>query len=783
MTVEVKTDQFPKETSWNIKNANGTILVNRGNYTLPQSLYTLSYCLPAGCYTFNISDTYGDGILSVGYFKVLQGTTVLLNNNPFNTIGNFSFCLGNITTPTCIDGIKNGNETGIDCGGSCPACPTCSDGIKNGNETGVDCGGSCPACPTCSDGIKNGNETGIDCGGSCPACPTCFDGIMNGNETAIDCGGNCTSCPTCSDGIKNGNETAIDCGGSCQPCLSCINMTLEIRTDQFPTETSWNLKNGVGTTVASGGNYVSAHTLFTYTYCLPPGCYTFKISDSYGDGILSPGYFKISEGTKVFFNNNAFASFANLNFCLGTTPAPTCTDGIKNGNEIGVDCGGSCPACPTCTDGIKNGNETGVDCGGSCPACPTCTDGIKNGNETGVDCGGSCPACPTCTDGIKNGNETGIDCGGSCLACPTCTDGIKNGSETGLDCGGSCPACPTCTDGIKNGNETGIDCGGNCPSCASCINMTVEVRTDQYPTETTWNIKNANGTIVASGGNYTLPNTLNIHSYCLPIGCYSFNISDIFGDGILSPGYFRVLQGTTVLLNNNTFTTASSFNFCLINIPVPTCTDGIKNGNETAIDCGGSCPTCPPCINTTVEIRTDQFPNETSWNIKNASGTILAYGGNYTLLHTLNLNTYCLPLGCYTFHISDSFGDGILSPGYFRVLQGTTVLLNNNPFNTQANLNFCLTNSGNLQPESEFRTDKFAKSGILILPNPTKNMVSIITEEQILKIQLYNLSGQMLLVQPTLHENKLDLSSLIDGVYIIQVQTEKDIYMDRLIKM
>jgi glucose/arabinose dehydrogenase len=37
---------------------------------------------------------------------------------------------------------------------SCSATtqPTCSDGIKNGSETGVDCGGSCPACPTgCAD--------------------------------------------------------------------------------------------------------------------------------------------------------------------------------------------------------------------------------------------------------------------------------------------------------------------------------------------------------------------------------------------------------------------------------------------------------------------------------------------------------------------------------------------------------------------------------------------------------------------------------------------------------
>lgn len=65
----------------------------------------------------------------------------------------------------------------------------------------------------------------------------------------------------------------------------------------------------------------------------------------------------------------------------------------------------------------------------SCGGCssppnprPSCTDGVQNGNETGMDCGGlDCPPCPlppSCTDGIKNGDETGIDCGGA--NCPTC---------------------------------------------------------------------------------------------------------------------------------------------------------------------------------------------------------------------------------------------------------------------------------------------------------------------------------------------------------------------------
>ena len=56
----------------------------------------------------------------------------------------------------------------------------------------------------------------------------------------------------------------------------------------------------------------------------------------------------------------------------------------------------------------------------------TCTDGIQNGDETGIDCGGSsCTACPTCDDGVQNGDETGIDCGGSCSTCLVGAQGTK----------------------------------------------------------------------------------------------------------------------------------------------------------------------------------------------------------------------------------------------------------------------------------------------------------------------------------------------------------------------
>lgn len=82
-----------------------------------------------------------------------------------------------------------------------------------------------------------------------------------------------------------------------------------------------------------------------------------------------------------------------------------------------------------CKNGIKDGKEQAVDCGGDCAPCDSavllsCGDGIQNNQEEGIDCGGDCGPCPTCTDGIKNGAETGIDCGGPCVPCPCISIGV-----------------------------------------------------------------------------------------------------------------------------------------------------------------------------------------------------------------------------------------------------------------------------------------------------------------------------------------------------------------------
>jgi hypothetical protein len=130
-------------------------------------------------------------------------------------------CVGGLcASPTCTDGVKNENETDVDCGGVCPPCAPGKDcNVAADCQSDVCTGGVCQPA-TCVDGVKNGGETDVDCGG--PTCPAC--GVGHQCASDYDCAsGVCVAgvcqAPTCNDGVRNGAETGVDCGGGvCPPC-------------------------------------------------------------------------------------------------------------------------------------------------------------------------------------------------------------------------------------------------------------------------------------------------------------------------------------------------------------------------------------------------------------------------------------------------------------------------------------------------------------------------------------------------------------------------------------
>ena len=67
------------------------------------------------------------------------------------------------------------------------------------------------------------------------------------------------------------------------------------------------------------------------------------------------------------------------------------------------------------------------------------------------------------------------------------------------------------------------------------------------------------------------------------------------------------------------------------------------------------------CEDATIQINLDQYPSETSWEIKDTSGNVLFYHGSYagTPFYQPQVYTLCLPVGPLEFTIFDLYGDGL----------------------------------------------------------------------------------------------------------------------------
>jgi len=138
------------------------------------------------------------------------------------------------------------------------------------------------------------------------------------------------------------------------------------------------------------------------------------------------------------------------------------------------------------------------------------------------------------------------------------------------------------------------------PGCDDNL-VDVSITFDNYPEETSWQITNSAGSVVASGGTYGSQadgSTLSI-DVCLVDGCYDFTINDAYGDGICcayGSGSYSVTNNGNSLASGGSFTSSETTNFCVGGGgPTPTCSDGIQNQGETGVDCGGPCAACPTC--------------------------------------------------------------------------------------------------------------------------------------------------------------------------------------------
>jgi hypothetical protein len=395
--------------------------------------------------------------------------------------------------------VKDGNETDLDCGGSCDA--KCNDYKScTGN---ADClSGLCQnfQCKpgTCSNGAKDGDESDVDCGGSCQPCVAgkacgkvadcassfCADGVCCNAK----CDGICEACTKAKTGLADGacnavpngadpdNECAQDAASTCKQNGFCNGQRACAKYDAATecvaascasgTQTNSSKCDGKGAcpaaTTQSCGQYI----------CGANACKTACTADAdciSGDFCENPGAngvckAKLAVGSACSGNNQCTGNACVDGFCCNTP------------------CSGECQACSAAKTGGSNGTCAPVQAGQD-PDNECADQGAASCGTTGV-CGGqnACAKYAVNTEceaaKCSNGNALSArkcDGAGTCQAATSTACGAY--ACVNASCNATCSVDGDCSSGNwcdQSGDpdvcKAKLDAGAPCTDDKQCKN-------------------------------------------------------------------------------------------------------------------------------------------------------------------------------------------------------------------------------------------------------------------------------------------------------------------------
>jgi hypothetical protein len=174
----------------------------------------------------------------------------------------------------------------------------------------------------------------------------------------------------------------------------------------------------------------------------------------------------------------------------------------------------------------------------------------------------------------------------------------------------------------------------------------------------------------------------------------------------------------------------------------------------------------------TFNLQRDYYGSEITWDLKNSAGTVLYSGGSYAntptsgALPAIDVSTWNLTPGCYTFTINDSYGDGIYDTGGYYNLknsQGNIVFQGSQYTTSQTRaINVTVLSTG------ETKLEQFA-----LYPNPATDVLNVTKVSNKARYEIHNAVGQIV-KSGEINDNQVRIVELIKGSYIITIK-DKDI--------
>lgn len=180
-----------------------------------------------------------------------------------------------------------------------------------------------------------------------------------------------------------------------------------------------------------------------------------------------------------------------------------------------------------------------------------------------------------------------------------------------------------------------------------------------------------------------------------------------------------------------------------------------------------------------IEILTDNYGAETTWELRDEGGATVLSGGPYGNTTTYN-ESYTIPSGsgCYTFEIFDSFGDGIccgFGIGEYVLSDGNgDVLVVGGEFLDSTTENVSMSSTVGLS-ETEFA------GSVLLGPNPVNDILNVridLASQQEVTLQVTNALGQIVFNKNLgslsgVFLTDIDMNDFQSGVYMVNILAGK----------
>jgi thiol-disulfide isomerase/thioredoxin len=226
-----------------------------------------------------------------------------------------------------------------------------------------------------------------------------------------------------------------------------------------------------------------------------------------------------------------------------------------------------------------------------------------------------------------------------------------------------------------------------------------------------------------------------------------------------------------------------------LNIEITSADDNDTNNSTTAYIAGATEATS----HLRVEINTDNWGEETGWEIMDDNGTVVASVSTGTYASETNYieDVFVPATGCYTFRITDSYGDG-LNGSIWGGIDGSAQCRSlNDDWNM---VSVIYDYNGNYEFEEEEAAgnvnttvsveENEVVTGLNVYPNPTNDISNLtfgVAQSSDVTVTVYNMVGAQVMsqdlgtVQAGEQRMELDFSNVEAGLYIVSLNVNGNV--------